>query len=334
MTSDAKTFIIAEIGSVHDGSFGNAGKLVELAKSCGADAVKFQTHISEAETLRHAPAPAYFKAEPRWEYFKRTGFSLEQWQALKARCDEVGIEFMSSPFSVEAVDLLSKTGMVRWKIPSGEMTNLPFLRKVAETGGPVILSSGMSSWAELDAAVATIRRHGTLQAVLQCTSEYPCPHTKVGINVMEEIRERYQVACGLSDHTLDIYAPIVAVSRGAKVVEKHLTFSRAMYGSDARHSLEPADFKAMVEGIRAAETMIGIKVDKDDLTAFRDMKSIFEKSLVSLADIRAGERATAAHIGCKKPGTGIPTARLEEFLGRVAARDIPADTLLAEEDFR
>lgn len=326
-------FIIAEIGSVHDGSFGNAKKLVELAKSCGADAVKFQTHIPEAETLRDAPAPAYFKSEPRWEYFRRTGFSPAQWMELKAHCDATGIEFMSSPFSVEAVDLLAKTGMARWKIPSGEITNLPYLRKVASAGGGVILSSGMSTWAELDAAVEAVRGAGRLEAVLQCTSEYPCPDAKVGINVMEEIAKRYGVACGLSDHTLEIFAPIVAAARGASVIEKHLTFSRAMYGSDARHSLEPHDFKRMVEGIRAAEAMVGNRVDKDDISAFRDMKSIFEKSLVSLAAIPKGTKVTEAMLGCKKPGTGIPAAKLESYLGRTASRDIPADKLLAEGDF-
>jgi N,N'-diacetyllegionaminate synthase len=328
-----KIFIIAEIGSVHDGSFGNAKKLVELAKSCGADAVKFQTHIPEAETLKDAPSPSYFRSEPRWEYFRRTGFTPAQWKELKEHCDSNGIEFMSSPFSVEAVDVLAQTGMAKWKIPSGEITNLPYLRKVASAGGGVILSSGMSSWAELDAAVGAVREAGRLEAVLQCTSEYPCPDAKVGINVMEEITKRYGVAAGLSDHTLEIFAPIVAASRGASVIEKHLTFSRAMYGSDARHSLEPMDFKRMVEGIRAAEAMIGTRVDKDDLSAFREMKSIFEKSLVSVAAIPKGAKITETMLGCKKPGTGIPAARLESYVGRTASRNIPADALLGESDF-
>jgi N,N'-diacetyllegionaminate synthase len=333
VTQGSPIFIIAEIGSVHDGSFGNAKKLVELAKACGADAVKFQTHIPEAETLKNAPAPAYFRSEPRWEYFRRTGFTREQWQELKSHCDATGIEFMSSPFSVEAVDVLARTGMRRWKIPSGEITNLPYLRKVAAAGGGVILSSGMSPWAELDAAVAAVRECGRLEAVLQCTSEYPCPDAKVGVNVMEEIAQRYGVASGLSDHTLEIFAPIVAASRGAAVIEKHLTFSRAMYGSDARHSLEPQDFQRMVAGIRAAEAMLSNRVDKDDITAFREMKSIFEKSLVSLEAIPKGTRITLAMLGCKKPGTGIPAARLESYVGRVASKDIAADALLAEGDF-
>ncbi|MDB5103985.1 MAG: N-acetylneuraminate synthase [Fibrobacteres bacterium] len=328
-----RTFIIAEIGSVHDGSFGNATRLIDVAKACGADAAKFQTHISEAETLRNAPAPAYFKSEPRWEYFRRTGFTLEQWKALKAHCDGIGIEFMSSPFSVEAVDLLMQVGMRRWKIPSGEITNLPYLRAVAATKVPVILSSGMSTWAELDAAVEAVRGQGTLEAVLQCTSEYPCPDEKVGLNVMREIASRYGVACGLSDHTLEIFAPIVAVASGATVIEKHLTFSRSMYGSDAKHSLEPRDFQTMVQGIRAAETMLASKVDKDNVSAFRDMKSIFEKSLVSLVEIPQGTKVTEAMIGCKKPGTGIPAARLGSMIGRIAAKGITADSLLAEDDF-
>lgn len=325
-------FIIAEIGSVHDGSFGNALKLVDLAKDCGADAVKFQTHIPEAETLRDAPSPPYFKGEPRWDYFRRTGFSPDQWKKLKAHCDEKAIEFMSSPFSLEAADLLLEVGLKRWKVPSGEMTNLPLLRHLAASGLPVILSSGMSSWEELDAAVEAVRSKGTLEYVLQCTSSYPCPYDQVGINVMEEMAGRYGVKTGLSDHTLDIFAPIVAVSRGGLCVEKHLAFHRGMYGSDARNSLEPAEFIRMVEGIRAAETMLASRIDKDDLSPFGDMKDIFQKSVVAVLDIPAGATITAAMVGCKKPGTGIPARDLEKVIGRKARNAITADTLVREGD--
>src|SRR6185436_19673796 len=167
--------VIAEVGSVHDGSLGNALKLVDVAADAGADAVKFQTHIPDAETLPDALSPSYFTAEPRYAYFKRTGFDLSQWRQIDSRCRERGIEFMSSPFSEEAVDLLEEVGLARYKIPSGEITNLPLLEKIARLGKPVLLSSGMSSWAELDAAVDTVKRFGAPLTVLQCTSEYPCP---------------------------------------------------------------------------------------------------------------------------------------------------------------
>lgn len=330
----AKTFIIAEVGSVHDGSFGNAQKLIEAAAGCGADAVKFQTHIAEAETLRDAPMPPYFKGEPRYEYFQRTGFSLAQWQALKAHCEAQRVEFISSPFSDEAVELLEKVGVPRYKVGSGEVTNLPMLDVIGQTGKPVILSSGMSTWAELDAAVNTLLRYHRLITVLQCTSEYPCPYEEVGLNVMLEMKSRYDLPVGLSDHTLTPYASLAAVTLGAVVIEKHFTFSRLMYGSDARHSLEPGEFKMLVDGIRAITTMLNTTVEKDTAAQrVTDMKHIFEKSVVSVVAIPAGAVIERAMIGIKKPGTGIPARRLDSIIGRRAARDIPADVLLREEDF-
>lgn len=326
------TLIIAEIGSVHDGNFESALKLIELAKECNADVVKFQTHIAAAETIRNAPQPPYFQGEPRYEYFERTGFTLDQWKALKKHADDVGIEFLSSPFSIEAVELLEQVGVKRYKIPSGEITNLPLLAAVAKTGKQIILSSGMSSFAELDAAVTTVQAEQKDIVILQCTSEYPCPYDQVGLNLLAEMKERYKVPVGFSDHTLTIYAPIVAVYAGASVIEKHLTSSRSLYGSDAKHSLEPSEFASMVEGIRAAEIIRDTKVDKSDASRFRQMKEIFEKSVVAVRAIQKGSTITAADVAAKKPGTGIPAAKIEEVIGRTAGHDIEADTVLQEGD--
>ncbi len=326
-------FIIAEVGSVHDGSFGNAQKLIEAAAHCGVDAVKFQTHIPEAETLPDAPMPPYFKGEPRFEYFRRTGFSLEQWQTLKQHCDDHGVIFISSPFSDEAVDLLEDVGLAQYKIPSGEVTNLPMLEKIARLGKPVILSSGMSSWDELDQAVDTIREHNQQLTLMQCTSEYPCPYEQVGLNVMLEMAERYQVPAGLSDHTLTNYAVFAAVTLGAVAIEKHFTFSRKMYGSDAIHSLEPDEMVDLVQGVRAIEAMLANNVDKNQIQPYADMKNIFEKSLVAEVDIPASSVIDRSMIGIKKPGTGISAARLDEFIGRKTSRTISAGNLLAESDF-
>ena len=248
--------IVAEVGSVHDGSLGNAMRLIDAAAECGADAVKFQTHIAEAETVRDAPMPPYFKGEPRFEYFERTSFSLDEWRQLRARCEERGVTFMSSPYSEEAVDLLEAVGVTRYKIPSGEVTNLLMVDKVARLGKPTLLSSGMSTWAELDRAVEVVRARHDRLTVMQCTTEYPCPPERVGLNVMLEMRDRYGVSVGLSDHTLTSYAPIAAVALGAEVVEKHFTLSRRMYGSDAPHSLEPEEFANMARGIRTVEAML------------------------------------------------------------------------------
>ena len=322
--------VIAEIGSVHDGSFGNAKRLIDAAAHCGVDAVKLQTHVASAETVRGAPPPAYFTDEPRYEYFERTAFDEEHWHALSAHAASRGVELLSSPFSIAAVELLERIGIGSYKIPSGEVTNLPLLERVAATGKPVLLSSGMSSWDELDRAVEILR--GSELTVLQCTSEYPCPYEQVGLNVIAELGRRYGVPVGLSDHTLTNYTSFAAVTLGATVIEKHFTFSRLMYGSDAQHSLEPDEFADLVAGIRAIEAALLRPVDKGDASRFAVMKATFEKSLVAATDIVAGAVLTADHVAAKRPGTGIATARLGEVIGRRAVRDIPGDTLLTWDD--
>lgn len=333
MSDPSQCLIIAEIGSVHDGSFGNAMKLIEAAAQCKVDAVKFQTHIAGAETLRNAPQPPYFRGEPRYEYFERTAFSFEKWLALKAHCEEQAVEFISSPFSIEAVHLLQKLGMKRWKVGSGEITNIPMLEAIARTGKPVLLSSGMSSWSELDAAVECILHHHRQLILLQCTSEYPCPSEKVGLNVMLEMRARYQLPVGFSDHSLANYAAFAAATLGASVVEKHFTFSRLMYGSDARHSLEPPEFADLVRGVRAIETCLANPVDKNaNALQLQFMKEIFEKSVVSVADINQGQILQEKDLTVKKPGTGIPARRLKEMIGKTARQFIPKDSLIKEED--
>ncbi|WP_096701957.1 N-acetylneuraminate synthase family protein [Magnetospirillum sp. 15-1] len=323
--------IIAEIGSVHDGSFGNACKLVEAAAACGADAVKFQTHIAAAETLRDAPMPPYFKGEPRFEYFNRTGFSREQWLMLRDVCALNKVAFLSSPFSLEAVDLLEEIGIGIYKIPSGEVSNLPLLRKVAATGKPVLLSSGMSSWAELDAAVAALAGGGPA-CVMQCTSAYPCPPERVGLNILVDMKARYGLPVGYSDHTMGHAASFAAAALGAGVIEKHFTFSRLMYGSDARHSMEPEEFKVFTAGLRDIWAMLAHPVDKADLQPYREMKAIFEKSVVAARALRAGSVLTEADLAFKKPGDGIPAARMNELVGRVMGRDVAADHQFTWED--
>jgi N,N'-diacetyllegionaminate synthase len=325
-------YIIAEVGSVHDGSFGNAQRLIDVAASCGADAVKFQTHLPAAETLKDAPMPSYFKGEPRFEYFARTGFTLEQWKKLAKHAADAGIEFMSSPFSEQAVAMLEDIGISRYKIPSGEVSNLPMLEAIAKTGKQVLLSSGMSSWSELDAAVQTILHHHDRLSVMQCTSAYPCPPERVGLNVLGEMRARWNLPVGYSDHSMENNACLAAVALGATVVEKHLTFSRAMYGSDAKHSAEPLQFAALVKGIREISAMLASPVDKNDLGDFREMKEIFEKSIVSTRLIPAGTIITADMLGIKKPGTGIPAAKIKEVIGRIAQHDVAADKLILDSD--
>lgn len=329
-----RIYVIAEVGSVHDGSLGNAMRLIDAAASLGADAVKFQTHLPAAETLRDAPMPPYFKGEPRFEYFARTGFSPEQWRQLSNHASQAGVEFLSSPFSIEAVELLETIGVKRYKIPSGEVSNLPLLDVVARTGKPVLLSSGMSNWNELDAAVETILRHNSQLSVMQCTTEYPCAPERVGLNVLAQMRARWGLPVGFSDHTLDNNACLAAVSLGATVVEKHFTFSRLMYGSDAPHSAEPEQFGRLMHGIREIETMLNHSVHKDDISRVKDMKRIFEKSVVSVMNIPKGVTIEARHLAVKKPGSGIPAAQLDRVIGSVALNDIAADVLIDPADIQ
>lgn len=320
--------MIAEAGMNHDGSLGNAIRLAEVAAECGADAVKYQLHDAEAETTRDAPAPPYFQRESRWDYFRRTAFTDEEWRTLKAACDAAGIEFFCSVFSLEAVERLERIGVERYKIGSGEVTNLALVRRVAATGKPVLLTSGMSSWAELDAAVAAAGEDVT---VLQCTSEYPTPAERVGLNVLGQLRERYGKPVGLSDHTLGNYAAYAAVTLGASAVEKHFTLSRELYGPDAALAVEPDELEDLVDGIREIETMLANPVDKDDLAPVAEMKRVFEKSVVSLREISAGAEISREMLAVKKPGTGIPAARLDEIIGRTARDTIAADTVITED---
>ena len=323
--------IIAEIGSVHDGSFGNACKLIEAAAGAGADIVKFQTHIAEAESLLDAPSPGYFSSEPRIAYFRRTGFSSAQWRELRCCAQENNVEFLSSPFSHEAVDLLEDIGVESYKIASGEVSNLPLLNYIADTRKPVYLSSGMSNWQELDAAVSVLQEGGPL-SVMQCASRYPCLPDKVGLNIIQDMKERWGVPVGFSDHTYGPAAAIAAVACGACIVEKHFAFSRLMYGSDAQHSMEPDEFAAFVRWLREVAIMQESPVNKDDLSDFENMKRIFEKSIVTARDLPRGHRLARSDLAFKKPGDGIPAAQAENVIGRILRHDLQPDHKLSEED--
>lgn len=327
----SKIYVIAELGNTHDGSVGIAKQMIRVAADCGADAVKIQTHIFDAESLSNAPNPPYFNDESRKQYFDRTSFSRDQYLELIETAEiECGIEFLSSPFSVEAVDFLESIQMKRYKIPSGEVSNTPLLKKVAGTGKPTLLSSGMSSWKDLDLAVNILKSNGCVDLILlQCSSIYPCPSDKVGLNILKEITGRYSILAGYSDHTLGLAAPFAAATLGATVIEKHFTLSTNMYGSDAKHSMEPDDFKIMIKGIRQIESMVNNPVKKDlTVNVLDDMKRVFEKSVVSVVDIPACTIITADMISVKKPGTGIPARKYEDILGKKSAEMIPANQLI------
>ena len=323
-------YVIAEAGMNHDGSLGNAIRMVEVAAEAGADAVKFQLHDAAAESTRDAPSPPYFQHESRWDYFERTAFTDEQWGRIREACERAGIDFVCAPFSVEALERLERIGVARYKIGSGEVTNLELIRAAAATGKPVLVSSGMSTWDELDAAVEAA---GANASVLQCTSAYPTPPERVGLNLIPELRERYGKPVGFSDHSLGPYAAFAAVALGAEIVEKHFTLSKEMYGPDAALALEPHELEELVDGIREISEILAAPVDKDaEAGALAEMKQIFEKSAVAAREIPAGSVIERDMLAAKKPGTGIPARRIDELVGMRARRDIAADTVLTEDD--
>ncbi|MBL8171792.1 MAG: N-acetylneuraminate synthase family protein, partial [Acidobacteria bacterium] len=331
----ARCLIIGEIAQTHDGSLGTAHAYIDAVANAGADAIKFQTHIAAAESTPGEPWRVKFSRQDatRFAYWQRMEFSEEQWHGLAAHARERGLLFLSSAFSPEAVDLLERVGVPGWKVGAGEVGNLPLLEKMARTGNPVILSSGMSDWAELDAAVHCVREHGAAVAVLQCTTAYPCPPEKLGLNVLAELRARYDCPIGLSDHSGVIYAGLAAATLGAKLLEVHVAFSRECFGPDVVASLTTPELKQLVEGVRFIETALAAPVDKQEIAdSLCALKQVFGKSIVAARDLPAGHCVTLADLAFKKPGTGIPAARYQELLARTLARAVVADAQLTEED--
>jgi len=325
--------VVAEIGNNHDGSVGQAKKLIEAAAEAGADAVKFQTHIADAEMVPDgSPPPPHFP-EDRYQLTKRMSLSIDVHRECKALAQEKGVIFMASPFSTTAIDLLTEVGTSAFKVGSGEITNLPFLDHMARQGQPILVSSGMTTLAELDEAVETIRQHNDQVIVMQCTSAYPCPYDRVNLPAIAMLSQRYGCPTGISDHTPTTYTAFAGVALGACVVEKHFTLSKRLYGPDHQASLEPEELAGMVEGIRAVEAAM-LTVDKNDISAFEGGRNTFQKSIVSAAAIPKGTPVTAEMLTTKRPGTGMAPKLLNSLVGQAATRDIPANELVKPEDFQ
>lgn len=328
----SKIKLIAEIGMNHEGSFGQAKMLIKAAKENGADAVKFQMHISEEETLRCAPAPSYFTGENRYDYFERTAFTLDEWKEIKKYCQEQMIEFIVSPFSIEAVRRLVEIGVDEIKIPSGEVTNIPYLRYIAEQPIPVILSSGMNTWSEVEEAYKILSKN-TEVSILQCTSEYPCKPENLGLNIITDLAEKYpDMAIGFSDHSDNIWSSILAVCFGAKIIERHFTLSKLMYGPDAYMSLEPRELLELRKALDYASIALCSKVDKNDIAKYEVMRATFQKSIVAALDIPCGTIITEEMLAYKKPGTGIPAKRYSELIGKKTQKNINKDSMIEEGD--
>ncbi|MBI3837562.1 MAG: N-acetylneuraminate synthase family protein [Planctomycetia bacterium] len=326
--------VIAEVAQAHDGSLGTAHAYIDAVARAGADAVKFQTHIAAAESTPGEPFRVKFSPQDatRYDYWKRMEFTDPEWQGLFQHARDAGLIFLSTPFSFEAVELLDRLGVPAWKIGSGEVTNLPMLARMAATGRGVMISSGMASWEELDSAVATATAEGAPVAMFQCTTAYPCPAERLGLNVLGELRERYRCPVGLSDHSGTIYASLAAVALGANLLEVHAVLSRECFGPDVKASLTTTQLAQLVEGVRFIERALACPLDKQQVAGeMSELKTMFGKSVVVVRDLPAGHRLAAADLALKKPGTGIPAARLGEVVGRRLTRPVAANTLLAED---
>ena len=323
-----RCFIIAEVGLAHDGSLGYAHAFIDEIARGGADAVKFQTHIAAAESTAAEPFRVNFSRQDatRYDYWKRIEFTESQWQGLADHARERGLMFLSSPFSEEAVDMLARIGMPMWKIASGEIGNLPLLDRMIATRKPILLSSGMSDMRELDRSVERVTAAKLPLAVLQCTTAYPCPPERVGLNMIQVFRERYGCFVGLSDHSGTVYPAIAAATLGADVVEVHVTMSRGMFGPDVPASVTIEELRQLVDGVRFVERMRANPVEKDAIAReMAPLRDIFTKSLVARTPLPAGTVLAEAHVAMKKPGTGIPAARLAEVVGRTLRRSVNAD---------
>lgn len=328
--------VIAEIGLSHEGSLGLAMAYIDACANAGADAVKFQTHIADAESSEKEPWRVQFSKQDdrRIDYWRRTSFTEEQWLLLREHAEKRNLYFLSSPFSNEAVDLLERIGVHAWKIASGELTNDFLFERICRSKLPVLISTGMSRLDEIDLVVERLEESRVPYAILQCTSMYPTPPEKLGLNILETYRKRFSCPVGLSDHSGTIFACLAAAALGAAIFEIHVVFSRKMFGPDVGSSLEMDELEQLVKGIRYIDTALASPVDKDELAEeLSSMRGLFTKSLVASTDIIAGQTLTRELVTAKKPGTGIAVERAPEFFGRVLARNVTAGQYLEESDF-
>jgi N-acetylneuraminate synthase len=327
--------IIAEIAQAHEGSLGIAHSYIDALAACGVDAVKFQTHIAEAESSEFESFRVKFsyEDETRFDYWKRMEFTPKQWEGLKKHCDEVGVEFISSPFSCAAVDLLEEVGVKRYKIGSGEMTNYLMLEKIARTGKPIILSSGMSDYKELEECMAFLKPFGNKLSLLQCTTAYPTQPEQWGLKEIPKLKERYGIPIGYSDHSSDITACIAATALGAEILEFHAVFDKNMFGPDAKASLNIVEIKQMVHSVRALEKSMKYNTDKTDVSIYKDLKILFGKSLAVNKNLGKGHVLTMEDLESKKPGNkGILAKDFTKVIGKKTIRPLMQWEFLRSED--
>lgn len=330
-----KTFIIAEAGVNHNGSLELARKMIDVAADAGTDAIKFQTFLADRVVCRSAQKADYQRqatdeAESQYEMIKRLELDADAHRELITYCRQKDIQFISSPFDLESIDLLHDLGLETFKIPSGEITNLPYLRKIGSLKKKLIVSSGMADLGEIEDALLILMNAGTSAGnitVLHCNTEYPTPFDDVNLKAMLTIRDELSVKVGYSDHTLGIEVPVAAVALGAEVIEKHFTLDKNMEGPDHKASLEPDELKAMVQAMRNIEIALGNGIKKPSSSELKN-KPIARKSIVAARNIRKGESFTKENLTVKRPGNGISPMRWNEVVGQRATKSYTKDELI------
>ena len=326
---------IAEIGQAHNGSLDILHDYIDAVAKTGVSAIKFQTHIADAESSLHEPFRIKFSEQDktRFDYWKRMEFSVEDWIGVGKHCKEVGLTFISSPFSNRAVDVLERANVEQYKIGSGEVTNFLLLKKVVDTGKPIIISSGMSSLDELDKTVSFLKHYRADFSILQCTTSYPTLPEDYGFNMISELRERYNVPIGFSDHSAKIATGLAAVALGAKILEFHVVFDREQFGPDVTSSLTIEEAKQLEKGVNEIVKGLDHPVDKRDNSAFTELKQIFEKSLAVNKDLRQGHKLCFDDLEAKKPkGFGIDASNYKSVLGKKLTKNLAQWSFLTQED--
>ena len=326
-------YIIAEAGVNHNCSLEIAKSLVNKAAKAGADCVKFQTFKAESLVSKYAPQAKYQtentgKNQSQLEMLKDLELSFKDFEEIKNYCDRIGIDFLSTPFDTQSIAFLNTLGMKFWKIPSGEITDLPYLIEIAKTGKPVVMSTGMCTLNEVETAVEILRQNGAGEiSLLHCTTNYPTPYSQVNLNAMITLRERFNCPVGYSDHTKGIEVPVAAVAMGARIIEKHFTLDKNMKGPDHQASLEPSELKKMVSSVRNIEKALGSFEKKPDISELSNITAA-RKSIVARHGIKMGEIFTENNLTTKRPGNGISPIKWFEVLGTAAVRDYQKDELI------
>lgn len=329
--------IIAEAGVNHNGSIELAKQMVDQARAAGADYVKFQTFQPEALVSRFAEKAEYQKETTgsggsQLEMLQKLALTQADFRELKGYCDKVGVGFLSTPFDLDSIDFLETLDMDFWKIPSGEITNLPYLVRIAHTGREIVMSTGMCRETDIEAAVTVLRQNGAGEiTLLHCNTQYPTPMEDVNLRVMDTLRRHFGVPVGYSDHTIGIEVPIAAAALGATVIEKHFTLDKTMEGPDHRASLEPGELKLMISGVRNVEKALG-NDEKKPSKSEKENIGIVRKSIVALREIKEGELFTESNLTVKRPGTGISPMHWFDVIGKRAHKAYKVDEMICEEE--